>query len=115
MRGRKAAVISEAVRASAAELFADGESVAGVSKRLKVSWGQANKLRAELQGGASVVPEAAVGKRKAPAEEQQDWELKVTVEGEQLDRVWRGLSDEEKATAIQAVLQAQVDAILAIQ
>ena len=40
---------------------------------------------------------------------------KVTVEGEQLDRVWRGLSDEEKATAIQAVLQAQVDAILAIQ
>ena len=51
MRGRKAAVISEAVRASAAELFADGESVAGVSKRLKVSWGPANKLRAELQGG----------------------------------------------------------------
>ena len=39
----------------------------------------------------------------------------MTVEGEQLDRVWRGLSDEEKATAIQAVLQAQVDAILAIQ
>ena len=67
------------------------------------------------KGGASVVPEAAVGKRKAPAEEQQDWELKVTVEGEQLDRVWRGLSDEEKATAIQAVLQAQVDALLAIQ
>jgi hypothetical protein len=115
------------VQEKAFELFAQGKSVNAVASELfNGNWLKAKKAKdawdaTQGRGASSVLATAPVHKshaiRKAgkPKKEEvpEDWDLTITVPTARLDEILQALAPVEKATAIQNVLQARIDAALA--
>lgn len=96
--------------AKARELFAQGLSVNEVAKQVfKNYWAGAKAVKDAMDG---IAPKA--GKKASAArveDETEAFDLTVTVSVSSADAIFASFTDAEKASAIQAALQARVDAI----
>jgi hypothetical protein len=110
--------------AKARELFAQGLSVNKVAEQVfKGNWTAAKAVKDAMDGGA---PKAGgkPGKKKsarrdtgktgaaraaAVEEPGEDWDLTLQLPAASLLRIFAAFDDGEKATAIQAVMQARMD------
>ena len=95
--------------AEAKTRFLAGQSVGEVAKALGISWYKAKKLKPDGTPAATPATRAQV---VAEEEAPEGYEVTITVPTARFDELFATLTDVEKATAIQYILQCRMDELL---